>query len=29
MLADKKEAAQAYNEKAKQIYGEYAWLNPV
>lgn len=25
----KEDAARAYNEKAKEIYGEFAWLNPV
>jgi hypothetical protein len=29
MFLTKKEAAKAYNEKAKELYGEFAWLNPV
>ena len=26
---DKTEAAKAYNNKAVELYGDYAWLNPV
>lgn len=29
LFKNKKDAAKAYNEKAKEIYGGFAWLNPV
>jgi|CXWK01.1.fsa_nt_gi hypothetical protein len=28
-FATKEEAARAYNKKAKELHGEFAWLNPV
>lgn len=29
VFRNKKDAARAYNKKAIELYGEYAWLNPV
>lgn len=28
-FSTKEEAAKAYNKKAKELYGEFAWLNPI